>query len=49
VVVLSNLDSEADIERAQKYGITDFMVKARTTPDEVAEKLKTMLVPSGHE
>ncbi len=46
VVVLSNLSAKEDVERAKKYGVTDFLVKATTTLDEVAQKIKSVLLAS---
>ncbi|HEY4517105.1 MAG TPA: response regulator [Candidatus Paceibacterota bacterium] len=46
VIILSNLSAKEDIARAQKYGVTDFLVKARTTLAEVAEKVKSVLSAS---
>ena len=46
VIILSNLSAKEYIARAQKYGVTDFLVKARTTLAEVAEKVKSVLSAS---
>lgn len=43
VVILTNLGDEATAEEIYKYGATDYIVKAETTPIEVAEKVKKLL------
>lgn len=43
VIILSNLGQKEDIERGQELGAVDFMIKAHFTPQEVANKLKTIL------
>ena len=40
VIIFSNLSEEKDIEKAQKLGISEFMVKSNFTLDELAEKIK---------
>ena len=43
VIVFSNLSEEKDIKRAKDLGVTDFMVKANFTLDELANKIKELL------
>ncbi|MDD3386415.1 MAG: response regulator [Candidatus Pacebacteria bacterium] len=43
VIILSNLGQKEDIERGLGLGAVDFMVKAHFTPQEIVEKLKTIL------
>ena len=43
VMVLSNLGSAADIERAKHYGIVDYLVKANSNPQEVVARVKALL------
>ena len=43
VVILSNLGQQEEIDRAKKFGVIEYLVKANTTPHEVVEKLKTLL------
>lgn len=43
VVILSNLGQSEDIERGLKLGAKDFLVKAHFTPQEIVNKLKTIL------
>lgn len=43
VVVFSNLGERADIEKAQKLGAKDFLVKANFTLDDVIAKVKALL------
>lgn len=45
VVVISNSGQPVEIERAQKLGIRDYLVKLNFDPDEVLEKVKTILPP----
>jgi len=46
VVILSNLSAPEDVERAKQYGVFDFLVKANTTPAEVADKVKSLIPPT---
>ncbi|HEY4487231.1 MAG TPA: response regulator [Candidatus Paceibacterota bacterium] len=46
VVILSNLSAQEDVERAKKYGVFDFLVKANTTPAEVVDKVKSIIPPT---
>jgi len=43
IIVLSNLSNDKDVARARKYHITDFLVKANTTPQEITHRMKTLL------
>ena len=43
VVILTNLGNETTAEEIYRYGATDYIVKAETTPIEVAEKVKKLL------
>ena len=43
VIVFSNLSEEKDIKRAQKLGISEFMVKSNFTLDELAKKVKSLI------
>ncbi|MEX1112515.1 MAG: response regulator [Candidatus Andersenbacteria bacterium] len=40
VIILSNLDTKQDYERAKELQAEDYIVKAKTTPDEVLERAK---------
>ncbi len=42
VIIISNLGQSADMERAGALGIKDYFVKAKTSIDELIEKIKTM-------
>lgn len=44
VIVFSNMGDEADIKTCLDLGITDYLVKANFTLDELVEKIKTVLV-----
>ncbi len=43
ILVLSNLSKESDVAKAKQYGAVDFMVKANTTPHDIAERIKKIL------
>lgn len=43
VVILTNVSSEADEQRARTLGATDYLVKADNPPDEVIERIKELL------
>ena len=43
VIILSNLGQEEDLEKGLKLGAIDYLVKAHFTPNEIAEKIKTVL------
>ncbi len=43
VIVFSNLSEDKDIKRAQKLGISEFMVKSNFTLDELAKKVKELI------
>ena len=43
VIIFSNLSEEKDIEKAQKLGISEFMVKSNFTLDELAENIKMLI------
>jgi DNA-binding response OmpR family regulator len=43
VIILSNLGQREDIERGLSLGATDYLVKAHFTPDEIIQKIKSIL------
>ncbi|MCD6271074.1 response regulator [bacterium] len=43
VLILSNLGQKDEIEKGLKLGAVDFLVKAHFTPEEIVEKIKTVL------
>lgn len=43
VIVLSNLSSQEDVDRASAFGVRAFLVKAQVTPSEIVEKVKEVL------
>lgn len=43
VIMLTNLGQEEDIEKGNKLGATDYLVKANLTPAQVVEKVKEIL------
>ena len=43
VVILSNLGQQEEISKGLKLGAIDFLVKAQLTPEEIVEKVKTLL------
>jgi DNA-binding response OmpR family regulator len=48
VIVVSNLSGHADIEKANKLGISYYIVKSMFTPDEVIEKVKESLAANNN-
>lgn len=43
VIIFTNLGEAGDIERVKKLGITDYLVKANTTPKAILEKVQEVL------
>jgi len=43
VIMLTNLGQESDIERAEKLGATDYMIKANFSTDEIIEKIRSYI------
>jgi CheY-like chemotaxis protein len=43
IIVFSNLAEDKDIDRANKLGVNDFMVKSNFTLDELVAKLKSLI------
>ena len=43
IIVLSNLSESADIEKAKKRGIKEYLVKSDLDPDDVSETVKKYL------
>jgi len=43
VIVFSNLSEEKDMQKAKDLGITDFLIKANFTLDELLQKIKVIL------
>ncbi len=43
VIMLSNLGQEEDIEKGNKLGAVDYLIKADLTPKEVVNKVKEIL------
>lgn len=43
VIILSNLDQKEDMEKIFKLGAVDFLIKARSTPGEVVDKVREIL------
>ncbi|MDD5098192.1 MAG: response regulator [Candidatus Pacebacteria bacterium] len=43
IIILSNLGQSEDIEKGLKLGAKDFLVKAHFTPQEIVNKLKSIL------
>ena len=43
VVVFSNLGEESDIKRCLDLGVSDYLIKANFTLDELAEKVKAIV------
>ncbi len=43
VIILSNLGQKEDIEKGLKLGAVDYMIKAHFTPQEIVDKIRTIL------
>ena len=43
VIVFSNLSEDKDVTRAQKLGISEFMVKSNFTLDELTKKVRDLI------
>lgn len=43
IIALSNLDNEEDIEKVKTYGVSEYIVKANMSIDEVLENIKKYL------
>lgn len=43
IMILSNLGQNSDIDRAKALGAVDYMVKARTSINEIIERVKSTL------
>jgi len=43
VIILSNLGQKEDVERGLKLGAADYLIKAHFTPDEIIDKIKTVM------
>lgn len=43
VIVFSNLSEDKDIKRAQKLGISEFMIKSNFTLDELTKKVRELI------
>lgn len=43
VIVLTNVSSEADEQRARTLGATDYLIKADNPPDKVIERIRELL------
>lgn len=43
VIMLTNLGTDEDKEKGEKFGAADYIVKANMTPAEVSEKIKKLL------
>jgi DNA-binding response OmpR family regulator len=43
LIILSNLGQKEDIEKGEKLGVDDYLIKAYLTPKEVVEKVTTLI------
>jgi DNA-binding NarL/FixJ family response regulator len=43
IIIMSNLDEDQDIKEAQKYGATQYILKASLSPSELIDKVKRTL------
>ena len=44
VIILSNLGQKEDIEKGFNLGAVDYLIKAHFTPNEIIEKIATILI-----
>lgn len=47
IVVLSNLDEGAEIRKARELGVEDYILKAKVSPAELADRVKTIIKQQG--
>lgn len=43
VIILSNVDQKTDLDRAMQLGAKDYLIKVYNTPDEIVQKIQTVL------
>ena len=43
VIIISNLGQSTDVERGKQLGVVDYFVKAKTSVDELIEKIKAVI------
>jgi DNA-binding response OmpR family regulator len=43
VIILSNLGQKEEVEKGLELGAEDYMIKAHFTPDEIIEKIKSII------
>lgn len=43
IAVLSNLESSHDVEKVLSFGVSNYFVKSRYTPQEISEKIKKIM------
>ena len=48
VLILSNLGQKDEIEKGLKLGAEDFLVKEHFTPEEIVEKIRSILSKKNH-
>ncbi len=44
IIVSSNLGQKEDVDRAKALGAKDYFIKSEVEPDDIVEKIKTLLV-----
>lgn len=44
-IVLSNLGEPSDVERAKRFRVSGYIIKASATPSEVVEKVREIIKP----
>ncbi|KKS67406.1 MAG: Response regulator receiver domain protein [Parcubacteria group bacterium GW2011_GWC2_42_6] len=42
IIILSNLNQQEDIDKIKAMGVSDYLIKALHTPDEIVEKIKAV-------
>ncbi|MBI4114300.1 MAG: response regulator [Candidatus Niyogibacteria bacterium] len=43
ILILSNLGDKKDIEKAEQFGVKEFLIKANFTPSEIVQKIHDLL------
>jgi len=43
IIVFSNLSEDKDVQRVNKLGVSEFMIKSNFTLDELADKVKNLI------
>ena len=44
VIILTNLDNGEDFQKAKELGAQGYIIRSKTTPEEIAQKVKSIVV-----